>query len=107
LEPNIYQDSNGKWYIKDFGRGLKYEHFTQNKNEEKLNSFHKVIGKFGVGLKDALATFNRRGVKVLIQSKHGDISIEKAVKSGFDDITTLHAIIEEPSYPTRRYRIFI
>lgn len=100
LEPNIYQDANGKWYIKDFGRGLKYEHFTQNESEEKLNSPHKVIGKFGVGLKDALATFNRRGVIVLIQSKHGDISIEKAAKSGFDDITTLHAIIEEPSYLT-------
>lgn len=98
-EPEIYKDNQNKWRIKDFGRGLKYEHFTQNENEEKLNNPNKVIGKFGVGLKDALATFNRRGVKVLIQSKYGDIHIEKTTKSGFDDITTLHAIIEKPSFP--------
>lgn len=102
LEPNIYKDSHNKWYIKDFGRGLKYDHFTQNENEEKLKHSDKVIGKFGVGLKDALATFNRRGVKVLIQSKYGDIHIEKATKSGFNDITTLHAIIDEPSFPSMK-----
>lgn len=102
LEPNIYNDSSNKWFIKDFGRGLTYEHFTQNENKEKLNNSDKVIGKFGVGLKDALATFNRRGVKVLIQSQHGDVHIKKVGKSGFDDITTLHAIIETPSFPTMK-----
>jgi len=40
----IYKDKN-KWYIRDFGRGLQYEHLTQNENQEKI--LHpNVIGKF-------------------------------------------------------------
>src|SRR3989304_10410218 len=59
----IFQDGSGYWHIRDFGRGLGYDHLTQNENEEKLKNPH-LIGKFGVGLKDALATFDRRGTKV-------------------------------------------
>ncbi|SVE44702.1 uncharacterized protein METZ01_LOCUS497556, partial [marine metagenome] len=50
------------WHIRDFGRGIQIEHFTMNENPEKLDSKDGVIGKFGVGLKDALATFNRNGI---------------------------------------------
>ena len=52
----IFQDKDGYWHVRDFGRGLKYEHLTQNENEEKLEN-PNLIGKFGIGLKDALATF--------------------------------------------------
>ena len=83
------------WVIRDFGRGIKYTHLTQNENQEKLSST-SVIGKFGIGLKDALATFDRRGAVVVVKSKHGRITIEKSPKRDFQDITTLHAIIEEP-----------
>lgn len=41
-----------------------------------------------------MATFNRRKVIVSIKSKHSLISIEKSMKQGFDDVNTLHAIIE-------------
>ena len=92
----IYKDSIGQYHILDFGRGLKYNHLTQKENKEKLNN-PDVIGKFGIGLKDALATFDRNGVKVLIKSKHGDIKLGKSHKHGFDDLTTLHAYISEPS----------
>jgi hypothetical protein len=54
-----------------------------------------VIGKFGIGLKDALATFDRRGVVVTAKSKHNQIAIAKSPKQGFQDIVTLHAIIED------------
>jgi Histidine kinase-, DNA gyrase B-, and HSP90-like ATPase len=90
----IVKNSNA-WIIRDFGRGLKYSHLTQNENQEKLNNTN-VIGKFGIGLKDALATFDRRGAVVTAKSKHGQISIEKSPKQGFGDISTLHAIIEAP-----------
>lgn len=83
------------WIIRDFGRGIKYTHLTQNENQEKLSST-SVIGKFGIGLKDALATFDRRGAIVTAKSKHTRIAIEKSPKQGFQDITTLHAIIEDP-----------
>jgi len=58
----IAKGKSGNWHIHDFGRGLRYEDLTQNENPEKLKNAGKVIGKFGVGLKDALATLNRRGI---------------------------------------------
>jgi hypothetical protein len=92
----IIQDRDDSWHIRDFGRGLRYEHFTQNKNQEKLKNPTKVIGKFGVGLKDALATLDRRGINVLIRSKFGDITLELLSKHGFSDVKTLHAIFHPP-----------
>ncbi|WP_232611523.1 ATP-binding protein [Photobacterium phosphoreum] len=92
-EVEIFKE-NDIWYIRDFGRGLKYTHLTQNENDEKLNST-SVIGKFGIGLKDALATFYRRGAVITAKSKHNIIAIETASKEGFKDIVTLHALIDE------------
>jgi hypothetical protein len=97
-EIDIFQDKNGKWHVRDYGRGLRYDHLTQNENQEKLES-PNTIGKFGIGLKDALATFDRKKIKVVLQSKHGDISIKKIEKHGFSDIVTLHAQINPPSDP--------
>ena len=88
----IKQTSDGWWHIIDFGRGLNYHHLTQNENEEKLNN-NKLIGRFGVGLKDALATLYRHNIKVEIKSKYGIIRLKTASKAGFDDIITLHAEI--------------
>jgi hypothetical protein len=98
-EPGISKDADAAWHVRDFGRGLRYEHLTQNENREKLASPEKVVGKFGVGLKDALATFDRRGVGVRIRSRFGDITTHKQAKHGFGDVTTLHAVIAEPSDP--------
>jgi len=95
---DIFKDREGKWHIRDYGRGLKYDHLTQKENEEKLKNPH-VIGKFGIGLKDALATFDRKGVKVFIKSKYGEITLGKSKKHGFEDIVTLHAHISPPSNP--------
>jgi hypothetical protein len=96
-EIEIFKDNQSRWHIRDFGRGLKYEHLTQNECDEKLANPNLVIGKFGVGLKDALATFDRHRVTVLIKSKHGEITVVKSEKHGFEDILTLHASISSPS----------
>lgn len=93
-EVEIFKSGNS-WIIRDFGRGLQYTHLTQNENQEKLKNT-SVIGKFGIGLKDALATFDRKGISVTAHSKHSQITISKSEKEGFNDIITLHAIIEEP-----------
>jgi predicted nucleic acid-binding protein len=87
---SIDKTSSDEWTIRDFGRGLKIEHFTLNENQEKLTSASGVIGKFGVGLKDALATFHRRGVGVRIVSKHGTFTLAQTDKHGFEGIATLH-----------------
>ena len=84
-----------EWVIRDFGRGLQIEHFTLNENKEKLAASSGVIGKFGVGLKDALATFHRRGVDVRISSCHGRFSLAQTHKHGFEDISTLHVRHDE------------
>jgi hypothetical protein len=89
----IFKREDGAWIIRDYGRGLRYEHFTQNENEEKLKNVGRVIGKFGVGLKDALATLHRNGVGVDIQSAHGSISLREIAKHDFDDVVTLHAVV--------------
>ena len=88
-EVEISKDGTGRWHVRDYGRGLNYRHLTQNENPEKLSD-KRVIGKFGVGLKDALATFDRHGVGVEIESRHGIFTIKHARKAGFDDIVTLH-----------------
>jgi len=94
-EIRIFKDSRGAWHIRDFGRGLRIEHFTLNENQEKLNAPSGIIGKFGVGLKDALATFHRRGVEVHIQSSCGAYRLKRAQKHGFSDIVTLHVEYED------------
>lgn len=94
-EIKIFKDQDGNWHIRDYGRGLRYIHLTQNENEEKL-SHPQLIGKFGVGLKDALATFDRHKIGVVIDSRHGHFTIGKSIKYGFSDITTLHAYINQP-----------
>src|SRR6266567_5885404 len=101
-EPAIFKDSQGAWHIKDSGRGLRYEHLTQTENQEKLKNPGLVIGKFGVGLKDALATFDRHHIQVQIFAAHGDITISKTAKHGFTDIVTLHALIYPSSHPDMR-----
>ncbi len=95
-EPRIVKRKDG-WHVTDFGRGLRYQHLTQNENPEKLRQPDKVVGKFGVGLKDALATFHRRGVGVTIRSPHADITLRRAAKSNFSDVKTLHAAVGAPS----------
>ncbi len=90
--------SNSVCHIRDYGRGLQYIHFTQNENTEKLNVPH-LIGKFGVGLKDALGVFYRNNIGVTIHSKYSTITLTMAEKTGFD-IQTLHAVFSEPQYPT-------
>jgi hypothetical protein len=94
----IKELKRNKWSIRDFGRGLKYEHLTQKEDKEKLEN-PNVIGKFGVGLKDALATFERHGVGVFIKSKFCDITLVRSEKHAFEDIVTLHANIVPPSDP--------
>lgn len=91
---NIEKDERGRWHIRDYGRGIKIEHFTLNENVEKIGA-DGVIGKFGVGLKDALATLDRHHVQVAIRSAHGTFTLTKASKHDFDGITTLHISHEQ------------
>ena len=95
--PEIARERDG-WHVRDFGRGIEIRHFTQNENPEKLAAPGGVIGKFGVGLKDAMATFHRHGIDIRLRSRHGTFRLVTANKSGFTGITTLHVAYDE--HPT-------
>jgi hypothetical protein len=99
-EPAIYKDREGHWHISDSGRGVRYEHLTQNENAEKRRH-PQVIGQFGMGLKDALAVFDRRRIGVVIQSPHATITTGRRPKEGFPDVITLHALVASPDDPGR------
>ena len=106
VEPEIVKRRDG-WHVIDSGRGLRYQHLTQNENPEKRRQPDLVVGKFGVGLKDALATFHRRGIEVMIRSPQSDITLQRAAKSNFADVKTLHAAVSKPSEPKRKGTDFV
>ena len=95
--PRISEAPDG-WVIRDFGRGLRHDHFTQNENEEKTTS-DAVIGRFGVGLKDALAVLDRHGIGLTIRTAAADVTTEMHPKAGFPDTSTLHAVFRPPTAP--------
>ena len=90
----IYQKENG-WGIRDFGRGIQIDHFTQDENPEKYQGPPGVIGKFGVGLKDSLGVFHRHGIQPEIKSAYGTFNISMAPKENFEEIQTLHVMYND------------
>ncbi|MDE0265621.1 MAG: ATP-binding protein [Thaumarchaeota archaeon] len=92
----IRKHSDGHFTVRDWGRGIRPEHLTQNENPEKISGSVPVIGRFGVGLKDALAVLSRRSIGVRIRSRHCTITVESSGKHGFENIETLHALVAPP-----------
>ena len=43
----VTKDKLGRWHIRDYGRGLRHEHLTQNENKEKLGSSGNRVGEIG------------------------------------------------------------
>src|SRR5207253_4740382 len=97
-EPQIVKRRDG-WHITDFGRGLHYQHLTQNENPEKRRKSALVVGKFGVGLKDALATFYRRGIEVKVRTPEADITLRRGGESDCSSSETVAAGKSPPPRP--------
>ena len=94
--PEVWKDDRtGAWHVRDTGRGLRAEHFTQNENPEKLLS-DAVIGRFGVGLKDALAVLDRHHIGVVIETPTATITTVRRPKADFGETVTLHAAFGDP-----------
>lgn len=90
-----YSQNDGILEITDFGRGIKPEHFVQNESSEKNIDSVNIIGKFGIGLKDAIATLHRNNCEMIIISTFGKFTFKKAAKQDFNDIKTLHMFVDE------------
>ena len=96
----ISRVSAGVWQIRDYGRGLRYAQLTQNESLEKRRRESEVIGRFGVGLKDALAVMDRKGVGIALHSKHDDIRLRHQ-HVAFERLGNRHS---SASRPIRRQR---
>lgn len=87
-KPTIsYDHSKREVTIIDFGRGIKPHHFIQNEDKEK-NQSEVVMGKFGIGLKDAISTLFRHGKQVVFYSQFGSFKPVEQLKQGLSDQTT-------------------
>lgn len=95
----IFKEADGKWHIRDYGRGLQIEQFTLGENKEKLAARFGVVGMFGVGLTSALATFHRKKIGVVVRSDHGTFRLKAKHKAGFESITTLHIEYDDKPLP--------
>ena len=90
-QPMISYDQNNKiLVISDFGRGISIEKFTQNENSEKTNC-NQMIGKFGIGLKDAIAVLFNNNKKIIFNSPYGSFKPILLNKVGINqEIQTIH-----------------
>ncbi|MBO7084758.1 ATP-binding protein [bacterium] len=85
-----YNEQTKTLTIEDFGRGIKNIHFIQNESNEKKNALN-TIGKFGIGLKDAIAVLVRHHVNVTFSSNFGIYTPIITRKEGIkEDISTIH-----------------
>lgn len=89
-KPIIKKIGDKSWQIIDFGRGINPSSLVISENTEKVKP--GVIGKFGIGLKDAINVFQNNNIKLTLQSKFGLIEFELMKKHGFEDLT-IHAKI--------------
>ena len=96
--PDVLRLGTGHWAVRDYGRGIRYQHLTQAEDTEKL-AHPGAIGKFGFGLNDALAVLDRKGIGVTIRSRHGVITTRQQPKAGFPDVTTLHGLVAPSDDP--------
>lgn len=85
----------GRLHLRDAGRGLKTEHFQQQVNPAKLAN-PLAIGKFGVGLKDALSVLFNNGRTICIESRF--LYIEKMLLRSKHDFENeaIHIVVNEP-----------
>lgn len=89
--PDIqYNENTNQLLIRDYGRGIHSNHFIQNENDEKKNS-KVVIGKFGIGLKDAVSVLFRNNKPVTFVSLHGSfVPVEDYKKGVQEETKTIH-----------------
>lgn len=87
----ITDKSENEHIIRDFGSGLKTEDFIMM-GSNKANK-NDVIGKFGVGLKDALGVLNNNGIEVKVRTAKYLFEFHMEEKSKITNIKTLHVYV--------------
>lgn len=89
----VVKTNEDEYVIRDFGSGLKLENFIMSgKNKATKND---AIGKFGVGLKDALGVLKNNNIEVEIRTAKYTFDFHMKEKSVTTKIKTLHAYVYE------------
>jgi hypothetical protein len=47
-DPEILDDAAGAWHIRDYGRGLRYQHLSQNESGEKSSRLPSLASSASV-----------------------------------------------------------
>ena len=88
----IYKKEN-QWSIRDYGRGISTANFSLTENKEKIDK-EGMIGKFGIGLKDAIAVLFKNNIKFKIKTPEFIAFPKLEPKEGFGN-ETIHMIIDD------------
>jgi hypothetical protein len=88
----IYQNED-EYIIRDFGSGLEIENFIMKGSNKATKN--NVIGKFGVGLKDALGVLTDNGIIVEIKTPKYRFVLHMKEKSKMTNVKTLHVYVYE------------
>jgi hypothetical protein len=106
-EVKIYKNVQNKWCIRDYGRGIKQEHFKFNINKEKEKDC-KYIGFFGYGLKDAICILNNKKIKFKIYTKQYIYTPTIRAKQECPDDESLHIqVIKNTTYEIEKGTEFV
>jgi len=103
----IGQNSKGKWFIRDYGRGLKIKHFVYGENCEKTKNTD-MMGFFGFGIKDGIGGLYSKNITFKIYTKSYIYTPIMHAKSDFPDNETLHMqVIQNKTYDIKKGTEFI
>ncbi len=88
---DIVERNENEHIIRDFGSGLKKENFIMMGSSKTKN--YNVIGKFGIGLKDAIAVLINNNIKVKIITANNEFGFKMKEKSQSIKNKTLHVLV--------------
>lgn len=86
----IIDKSEDEYIIRDFRNGFKIQNFIMGGNKTTKDG---VIGKFGVGLKDALGVLNNNGIEVKAKTAKYLFEFHMKKKSELINVEILHVYV--------------
>lgn len=92
-EIQMIPKNEDEYIIRDFGSGLEIENFIMKGSNKATKN--NVIGKFGVGLKDALGVLTDNGISVEIKTPKYWLELHMKEKSKTTKVKTLHVYVYE------------
>lgn len=103
IEINKLQD--GEWEIVNKGKEIKPDNFVMNEGEKSIKQ--GKIGKFGIGLKDAIAVLTINGINVTIDTSEYKYLVEYQKKNNLIKSKTLFIKIYDNNGVEKETRVML